>query len=348
MTFAVFRRAGLSAFGTLAFGAALLAATAAGAQPHSFAGQSLSLVIGSDDGAGFDAYGRLAARHLPRFLPGRPTIIVKNMPGAAGVRLANWLYTAAPQDGTTIALVQTGTPYEALFGNTNAQFDSMKFHWLASLNQIVNVAMVWHGSQAKTTQDLFERTVLAGAAAGSDSFIKPNLMNALIGTKFKVISGYKGGNEITLAMERGEVEALAGVSWDTVKATKLDWLQTNKARILIQLGLERHPALPDVPLALDYVKTDEDRAVMSLILGRYKGGRPFVAPPGTPAEIVDEWRAAFTAMVADPEFLAGAEKSRLEIMPLSGTEFEALIGRSYGVPKDIRDKAALALKNAGG
>jgi hypothetical protein len=133
-----------------------------------------------------------------------------------------------------------------------------------------------------------------------------------------------------------------------VKATKLDWLQANKARILLQLGLERHPALPDVPLALDFVKNDEDRAIMSLILGRYKAGRPFVAPPGTPAEVVDEWRAAFAAMVVDPEFLADAAKTRLDIMPLSGTEFEALIARSYGAPKTIREKAAQALKNAGG
>jgi tripartite-type tricarboxylate transporter receptor subunit TctC len=317
-------------------------------QPDSFAGQTITLMVGSDVGAGYDAYARLAARHLGRFLPGNPAVVTKNMPGAAGVRLANWLYAAAPRDGSTIALIQTGTPYEALFGNTNAQFDSTRFHWLMSVNQIVNVGMIWHAAPAVTTSDLFEKEILVGAAANSDSMIKPNLMNALAGTRFKVIAGYQGGNEITLAMERGEVHGLVGVSWDTVKATKLSWVEEKKVRLMLQFGLERHPQLPDVPLAVDFVKSDEDRAIMALILGRYKGGRPFVAPPGVPDAVVAQWREAFTRMVADPEFLQDAVKTRLDILPMSGQELEALIGRSYGVPQSVREKAARVLKNAGG
>jgi hypothetical protein len=163
-----------------------------------------------------------------------------------------------------------------------------------------------------------------------------------------VITGYQGGNEITLAMERGEVNGLVGVSWDTVKATKLAWIEQKKARVMLQMGLERHPQLPDVPLALDFVKSDEDRAIMTLILGRYKGGRPFVAPPGTPDAVVDQLRDALTRMAADEEFLQDAVKTRLDIMPLSGAALEALIGRSYDVPQTIREKASRALKNAGG
>jgi tripartite-type tricarboxylate transporter receptor subunit TctC len=333
---------------TIAASTAVLAASPAYSQLHNFNGQTISLLVGSDVGAGFDAYGRLAARHLGRFLPGNPAVVVKNMPGAAGVRLANWLYSAAPRDGATIALVQTGTPYEALFGNSNAQFDSTKFRWLMSVNQIVNVGMIWHTAPAVVTADLFEKQIVVGAASGSDSTIKPNLMNALIGTKFKVITGYQGGNEITLAMERGEVNGLVGVSWDTVKATKLGWVEDKKVRLMLQMGLERHPQLPDVPLAMDFVKNDEDRAIMSLILGRYKGGRPFVAPPGVPDAVVAQWREAFARMVMDQEFLQDAVKTRLDIMPISGQDLEALIGRSYEVPQAVREKAARVLKNAGG
>jgi tripartite-type tricarboxylate transporter receptor subunit TctC len=242
----------------------------AGEGAAQFKSPTVTLYIPSGIGGGYDTYGRLASRHLGRFLPGNPTLIPKNMPGAGGMVLASYLYNVAPKDGSAIALVQGGTPLEPLFGFSQAKFDVTKFHWLVSLNRLVSIGVFWHTSPARTADDLYARDVLVGSSGGGDSSteILPRLLNRLAGTRFKIISGYKGTGDGMLAMERGEVEGIVGHELSALRAARPEWLRDNKARIVIQVGLTRSPDIPDVPNALDLVKDEEHRKVFALLLTR--------------------------------------------------------------------------------
>lgn len=326
--------------------AAVLAATPALAQ---FPGnQPLTMIIASGPGGGYDAYGRLAARHVGRYLPGNPSVVPKNMPGAGSIQAANWLYNVAPKDGTAIGILQNGTAYEPLLGNDNAKYDGRKFNWLISLNRLVNVALVWHATPFTSAQDLFEKEVLVGGTGASNPTIMPNVLNNLIGTKFKVINGYSGTTEVMLAMERGELHGLVGTSWDSLKASKPDWVAEKKMRILMQVSFAPHPELEGVASVMEFIKNDEDKKVLELFLARQEYGRPFVAPPGTSAEVVTLWRNAFTKMSTDSAFLADADKMRAEITVNSGDEIAALVNRVYDAPRPIVDRVINELRKAGG
>jgi tripartite-type tricarboxylate transporter receptor subunit TctC len=231
-------RAAILALAAICFGA-----TEAAAQ---FRATAVTLYIPSGIGGGYDTYGRLAARHLGRFLPGNPTLIPKNMPGAGGVVLANYLYNVAPKDGSAIALVQGGTPFEPLFGFLQAKFDVTKFNWLASLNRLVTIGVFWHAAQVRTTDDLYARDVLVASSGGGDSStsILPKLLNRLAGTRFKVIAGYTGTGDGMLAMERGEVDGIVGHELSALRAARPDWLRDGKARIVIQVGFTKSPTSP--------------------------------------------------------------------------------------------------------
>jgi tripartite-type tricarboxylate transporter receptor subunit TctC len=311
---------------------------------------AVTLYIPSGIGGGYDTYGRLASRHLGRFLPGNPTLIPKNMPGAGGVVLANYLYNVAPKDGSAIALLQGGTPLEPLFSFSQAKFDAKQFHWLISLNRLVSIGVFWHTSPARTTDDLYARDVLVGSSGGGDSSteILPRLLNRLAGTRFKIISGYKGTGDGMLAMERGEVEGIVGHELSALRAARPEWLRDRKARIVIQVGLGRSPDIPEVPNALDLVKDEEHRKVFALLLTRQVHGRPFVAPPGTPPDVVAAFRQAFMAMAKDAAFLQDAAKMKADIVVNDGAEMAALYAKTYATPRPLVERAIEEFKRAGG
>jgi tripartite-type tricarboxylate transporter receptor subunit TctC len=315
-----------------------------------FKAPSVALYIPSGIGGGYDTYGRLAARHLGRFLPGNPTLIPKNMPGAGGVVLANYLYNVAPKDGSAIALLQGGTPFEPLFGFSQAKFEVGKFNWLISLNRLVSIGVFWHTSAAHTAQDLVTREILVASSGGGDSStsILPKLLNRLAGTRLKVIQGYTGTGDGMLAMERGEVHGIVGHELSALRAARPDWLRDGKARIVIQVGFTKSPDIPDVAMAVDLVKDPEDRKVLELLLTRQEHGRPYVAPPGTPPDVVATFRDAFRAMAKDPAFLQDAANMKADTVVNSGDEIAALLAKTYASPKPLVERAIAEFKAAGG
>lgn len=307
----------------------------------------ISLVIPSATGGGYDLYSRLVARHLGRSLPGNPTVISRNMPGGGGLTAANWLYTVAPKDGSTIGMMQSASPFEPLLGNKKADFDPRRYTWLVSLNKLVNVVVVWHTSAAQTAQDLFNKEfVIGGSAPSSNPVVLPRIMNSLAGTKFKVITGYESNSQVLLAAERGEVDGAAGFGYDGLKSTRADLVREKKLRILMQVALAKHPELPDVPLVMDFIKDDDGRKIMELILARQENGRPFVAPPDLPAGAAQALRAGFAKMVTQPAFLAEANTLNLEINVSTPEEIMDLINRAYDLPASLVQKTIEQLGSA--
>jgi tripartite-type tricarboxylate transporter receptor subunit TctC len=315
------------------------------AQTAATPGDKITLAIGTPAGGGYDIYGRLVGRHLGRFLPGNPSILPTNMPGAGSLIEANWLYNIAPKDGTAIGIVPGATLYEALLGNKHAQFDARKFNWLASLNGYTPIAMVWHDTPFMSAQDLMTKQVIVGASGtSSDVTIWPNILNSLIGTKFKLVPGYPGTAGISLAMERGEVQGVVGDDWDSVRAGRSSWLRDHKVRILMQLRLARHPDLADVPTGLEFARDDETKGVLRLLIARHTFGRPFVAPPGVKPATVEMLRHAFDQMLADPEFRADAEHSHVTIDGAPGKSAQALVEEMYNSPPAIIARATRELR----
>jgi tripartite-type tricarboxylate transporter receptor subunit TctC len=315
-----------------------------------FKASTVSVAIASGTGGGYDTYGRLAARHLGKYLPGNPAMVPKNQPGAGGVVLANAMYNVAPKDGSAIAILQAGTPFEPLFGNAQAKFDPERFNWLISLNKLVNIGVFWHTSRVKAMNDLLTGEVIVGSSGGgtASTEVYPNLLNNLAGTKFKIIAGYKGTGDTGLAMERGEVEGIVGTELSSLRANRPDWIRDNKVRIVIQVGLTKSPELPGVPSAVDLIKDPESRQVVELLLARQEHGRVFLAPPGVPADTVATLRRAFMAMAKDKAFLDDAEKLHADIVVNSGEEVAALIAKTYAAPKPLVERAIAEFKKAGG
>jgi tripartite-type tricarboxylate transporter receptor subunit TctC len=266
------------------------------------------------------------------------------MPGASGRRLINFMSNVAPKDGTAIATIQRGIPFEPLMG-VEAHFDVEKIAWLGNANQETNVCMVWHTSPVISVEDMRTRGMVVGSSgpASTDS-IYPNVLNFLHGTKIKVVEGYKSVTETHIAMERGEVDGRCGISWDTLQALNADWLRDQKIRILVQVGFDRVPQLANIPSVFDLAKTQEERQIWSLWSAPLKMGRPFFAPPGMTPDRVDLMRRAFDAAMRDPELRADAAKMRIAIEPITGEEVAALLKQVYATPKAVVEKAALASK----
>ena len=332
----------------LAAAVAIVSAATSGAAAE-FNASSITLYIPSGIGGGYDSYGRLASRHLGRFLPGNPTVVPKNMPGAGGVVLANFLYNVAPKDGSAVGLVQGGTALEPLFEFPQAKYDVNKFNWLISLNRLVSIGVFWHTSPTRTPDDLYKRDVLVASSGGggSSTEMMPRLLNRLAGTKFKIISGYKGTGDGMLAMERGEVEGIVGHELSALRAAKPDWLRDNKARIVIQIGLTKSPDIADVPNALELVKDKQSRDVFGLLLTRQVHGRHFVAPPGTSPQIVGTLRKAFMAMSKDAAFLRDAEKMKADIVVSDAEEVATLYRKAYATPRPLVQRAIEEFKQVG-
>jgi tripartite-type tricarboxylate transporter receptor subunit TctC len=319
---------------------------AAAQSPAAFyKGRTIDEYIGYSTGGAYDFYARAIGRHMGAHIPGNPTLIPRNMEGAGSLRLANWLYRVAPQDGSAFATIGRGIAFDPLLIGKGDQFDAQKFNWLGSANNEVSVCVALKDSGISTFEDLFSKQLTVGGtgtSADTDQF--PRVLNNVLGTHFKVIEGYPGGNEVVLAMERGEVSGRCGWSWSSVKATHKAWIDDKKMIVLVQLSLNRHAELPDVPLVTDFAKTEEQRAILKLVFARQVMGRPFVAPPNLPADRVAALRAAFMATMQDGDFLAEANKTELEINPVSGEEVDKLVRDVYATPADIIAKAKEAAK----
>jgi tripartite-type tricarboxylate transporter receptor subunit TctC len=341
--------ASTSALARIAAAVVLFATTVSNAAAQSVAdfykGKSIDLYIGYSVGGAYDLYARYLARHMGKHIPGNPTVVPKNMEGAGSLRLANWLYNVGPKDGTTFGIIGRGTGFDVLLGNPKAQFDATRYNWIGSANNEVSVCVAWHTSGITKFEDMLTRPLIVGgtsASADTDQF--PRITNGVLGTKMRVITGYPGGNEVGLAMERGEVQGRCGWSWSSVKSTHKKWLDEKRFSILVRLALQKHPDLPDVPLIVDLAKTDEQRKILELIFARQVMGRPFLAPPGVPRERTEALRKAFMDTMNDKEFLADAEKAQIEINPVPGDQLEKLIQNIFASPPEIAKKAGALLR----
>jgi hypothetical protein len=301
-----------------------------------YKGKSIEVYIGTSVGGGYDAYTRILSRHMRRHIPGNPVLVPKNMAGGGGIRLANFLYNAAPKDGLVFGTFNRGTGFDPLLGNKAAQFDATRFNWLGSTNDEVSICVAWHTTGVERYQQALERELVVGASGlGADTYQFPKIANGVLATRFKIVTGYPGGNDIDLAMERQEVQGRCGWSWSSVKATHPTWLPEKKFNILFQMGLTKHPELADVPLIMDLAKTDDERAILKLIFGRQVMAWPFTTPPGVPQERVEALRKAFTATMEDKDFLADAAKAKFEIRAVSGETIQALVQDIYATPAAV-------------
>jgi tripartite-type tricarboxylate transporter receptor subunit TctC len=310
-----------------------------------FNGKTVELYIGYSVGGGYDLYARVLARHIGKFIPGHPTVVAKNMEGAGSLRLANWLYRVAPKDGTVFGTLGRGTAFDPVLGEPGAQFDGTKFSWIGSANNEVSVCVAWNTTGITSFNDLLTRDFTVGGTAGSsDTDQFPRIINGVLGTKMRVVSGYPGGNDVVLAMERGEVQGRCGWSWSSVKATHGAWVKDRKIAVLVQLALGKHPDLADVPVVVDFAKNEEQRQILKLIFARQTMGRPYLAPPSVPPDRVEALRKAFMDTMNDEDFLADAEKAQLEINPVDGEHVKALVDEIYQTPPEVAKKAAALLQ----
>jgi len=310
-----------------------------------YRGKSVDLYIGTSVGGGYDAYARMLARHLGKYMPGSPTIVPKNMEGGGGMRLANFIYNAAPKDGTVLGIFNRGVAFDQLLGSRAAQFEAGKFNWIGSTNNEVSVCVAWHTTGIVSHTELLTKELVVGATGPSgDTYQFPKIANGVLGTKFKIISGYPGGNDVDLAMERGEVQGRCGWSWTSVKATHQTWLDRRGINILFQMGLSKHPDLPDVALILDLARNDEERAIFRLMFARQVMAWPFAAPPALPRERVEALRRAFADTMTDKDFLADAAKGNFEIRPVAGDDIQRLVLEMNATPAALVQKTVQLLQ----
>ena len=310
--------------------------TATVAAEDFYAGKQITFIVGAGVGGGYDLQARLTARHLGKHIPGKPSIIVQNMP--ARIAAANYMFASAPADGTTISLIQRGMLLARLIYPAGTRFEIEKFHWLGSLNSEAAVTLAWHTAPHKTTKDLFDKELIVGGITGVDPETTPKIYNSLIGTKFKVVSGYNSTAQIALAIERGEVQGIADWSWSSLKAVRPQWLTDKTITVLMQGALHREPELGDLPSALDFVKNDSDRKVLELHFTQKTAARPLIAPPGVPADRVAILRKALAALAQDKDFLAEAERTKIEINFVPGEEIDRVVSLIASTPSDTADR----------
>ena len=318
----------------------------ASAQTDFYRGKSIDLVISTGVGGGLDANARVVARHLANHIPGQPTIVPKNMPGAGHIRAANYVFSQAPKDGTTIAtFIPIFVMAQVLERSKGIQFDPSKFNWLASTSSSNSTVYVWSKSGITSVEDAMKRPVtMGGTGAGSYTIIYPTVMNSVLGTKFKLVTGYQSTAEIGLAMERGEVEGRAGNNFNSLKAENGEWLRSGKIKLIAQVGLERDHEFPDVPLMTDFAKTDEARQILKFFSTDVVVGRPFVTSPGVPTERVAMLRKAFDDMMKDPAYLEDSMKAGLDVGPVAGEKIQEVVADLIHTPEAVVAKAKLAME----
>ncbi len=322
----------------LAFCASSLMTQVANAQSVDLAGRQIRLLIGFGPGGNNDVWARVISKHMPKFLPGNPVMVPQNYPGAGGLKLINELYNTMPKDGTVIGLVSRGLAFEPLLGGANTRFDAMKINFIGSPDRDITVCAARKDAQVQTMQDLFSKTLVMGASgSGADTVVYPQFLSELLGMKFKIIQGYPGSKEISIAMERNEVEGIC-VAYETVIRQPL--AREGKVNILFQAALQSDPRLKGIPIGTDLAKSDQDRAVLKLFFARVAMGRPLVLPPDVDPALVAAFRSAFAQTMKDPEFLAEAKQLDLRIDPISGEELTDVVRHAYSTPKDIVAKAS--------
>ena len=314
------------------------------AQPAAdfFKGKQLRLIVASDVGGGYDVYARVLARHIGRHIPGSPTIIVQNQPGAGGMIMTNQLYGQGG-DGTVIGMPLNGVPTASLLSSA-AKFDSAKLNWLGSLSREPFVGFVWHTAPITNITEIATKEVLVGATTPGATMVDyPLLLNDLLGYKFKIVRGYKAPPQINLAIERGEVQGNGGVGLSVVKTLTQNWIDEKKIRFLVQYNFQRHPELANVPLVTELAKSDIERQAMRLVFSRAEYARPFFLPPGVPADRVAALRRAFDATAKDPAFVAEMASLKLDLSPMTGEEMQTLVNDLAGTPAVVIDRVRSAL-----
>ncbi len=309
-----------------------------------YRGKTLMLVISYSVGGGYDLYARVLAKYLGKYIPGHPTIVPENMPGAGGLRASNYLYTAAPKDGSVIGTFSRSIPTMPLV-TPNLNFDGRKFGWIGSMSSDTSMCLTGSKSPVKTWHDMLTMpVVMGGQFAAADSDIYARLYDNVLGAKIKLVSGYPGTNDITLAMERGEVDGICGLSWGTIKVAHPEWVSGRTVNFLLQAALQKDPELTEVPLALDVIDDPEKKQILYLHFAPQAIGRPFAAPPGIPADRLAALVTAFDAAMKDPELLAEAASEKMDIKPMNGHEVDALIAKLYALPPGVIAKAAQAIE----
>ena len=309
-----------------------------------YRGRSISLVIGFGAGGGYDAYARLLARHIGRHIPGNPSLVAQNIQGAGGLKATQFLYDVAPRDGTVIGTVARGQPLAPLLlGNTS--FDATRFTWIGSVTDEASLCLSGFTSKARTWRDLMTaETLFAGEGQGADPDMFATALNRVFGAKIKLITGFHSTREMTLAMQRGEVEGICGVSATTLLGQYADWIAGKQVNLLAQMALRKDDRFPDVPLITELAQNEEQRQIIRLIVAGQAIARPFFGPPGIPADRKQALRAAFDRTMQDPEFRAEAQRAKMDVNPMQGAEMESFLRELYAMPKDVVDKAALAIR----
>lgn len=306
-----------------------------------YRGKTVTIVVGYSPGGGYDLYARTLAAHIGRHIPGNPNVIVQNMPGAGSKVSANHLFNAAAKDGTVFGTFARGMPADELIGAEGVQFKSTEFNWIGSMNDEVSVCVARSDAPVKKFEDLYTTPLkIGGTGPGADTDFFPQFLNSVYGTKFELATGYPGGNDINVAIERGEVQGRCGWSWSSVVSTRPDWVKDKFITILVQMSVNKHPDLPDIPLVIDLAKTEEQRQLSRVVFARQAMGRPFVAPPGVPADRVAALRDAFDRTLKDPQFLADAEKAKLELGPVTGEDVQRIVADIFKTPPDLAQRLA--------
>lgn len=304
-----------------------------------YKGKTVRIVVGVAPGSGYDLNARAVAKYMGKYLPGHPTFIVQNQPGSGSISMTNTLANAGPFDGTVIGATFGGIPTATLFTPSAARFDPMQLNWLGTTSQETHVGYVWKTSPAQSFEDMTKTQILVGAQApGVTQFDFPTVANAILGTKFKVVSGYEGTPAVHAAMERGEVQGVGASGWTTLKLLNSDWVKNGNVKVIVQWGLKRNADLPDVPMALDFAKTEDDKRALRLLFARVTIGRPFFMPPKTPPERVAAMRKAFEDAMKDKDFLADEAKLKLDVLPLTGAEVLAIVQDAYKTPPALVER----------
>jgi tripartite-type tricarboxylate transporter receptor subunit TctC len=312
-----------------------------------YKGKTVRIVVGIAVGSGYDVTARAVARHLGKHIPGNPTVIVQNQPGAGSMTMVNALYAQGPFDGTAIGAPFNGLPTTPLLQPTGVRFDPVKMPWIGSTNRETQITYMWHTAPVKTFAEIAKTEVVTGAQApGTTQYDYPMLANDVFKSRFKVISGYKSTQDIHLAMERGEIHGNGATNYTTLLSLNNDWFEKKLVRVIAQWALKKHPDLPDVPLVLDMAKTPDDKAAIELAVARLEYGRPFFVPPGVPADRVTALRRAFDATMKDKEYIADALKLKLEIDPLTGEQVDAVIARVSKTTPAVAERVRKALEPA--
>ncbi len=293
-----------------------------------YRGKRISLVIGFGSGGGYDLYARLLGRFIGAHIPGNPAIVPQNMPGAGSRSAANWLYAIAPKDGTVIACLSQATPTDQALSQPGVRFEAQKFNWIGNLSVVNNILFVSAASGVATLEEAKKKPLAIGASgASSPSVLYPQVSNNLLGTRFKIVSGYPGGGDINIAVERHEVDGRGSNSWASMKSTRPDWLRDHTINILFQVGPRREPDLPDVPLWTELAGNEEQQQVLDILSGDVAVGRPILTAPDVPADRVAALRRAFDDTMQDPQFIEAAKQANMDMNPMGGAELQQVVGR---------------------